>query len=222
MKKKLLAVKALKVLKASVNNFRQLSGDLIEISQASYAVQVMSNVSVEKNSLCGGSIIAPRVILTAAHCMLNISPKNVLVRVGTKFLNLGGDIHRVKRVVSHPAYDKDYKDFDVSLLFLVRAINLKTDVKEVSQVAKRDEIVEDNTLAFINGWGLTMNKNESNKLLRGVVIPTINQEVCTAAYPKIMSDAKLCAGFNFGQKRTCIGLGNFDGFLRFFGRLLYF
>jgi trypsin len=178
----------------------------LEISQAPYAVQVTIYINRKLSSLCGGSIIAPSVILSAAHCVKNSTPKDLLVRAGSKYFNRGGDLHRVKRFEIHPGYNSSMKDFDISLLFLAKPIQIEKNVMEVVEISKRNESIDDGTFGLVCGWGMTMNDNESMELLRGVVIPTVNRETCQAAYPKLMNDLKICAGFNIGDRRTCRGI----------------
>jgi trypsin len=181
-------------------------GNLLEISQAPYAAQVIIYNNSKPSSLCGGSIIAPNVILSAAHCVKNSVPKDLMVRVGSKYFQRGGDIHRVRRFEIHPGYNSFMKDFDVCLLFLAKPIRLEENVKEVVEISSRNESINDGTFGLVCGWGMTMNENEGMELLRGVVIPTVNQETCQAAYPKLINDLKVCAGFNIGDRRTCRGM----------------
>lgn len=59
--------------------------------------------------ICGGSIIGPTKILTAAHCVEGMSPRNLKVATGTVQIN-GGEIHSIAKIVMHPEYSDRVED----------------------------------------------------------------------------------------------------------------
>ena len=64
--------------------------------------------------------------------------------------------------------------------------------------------ISNNTLGFVTGWGETRNSLESREILRGVVIPTTDQNDCNRIYGDI-TDRMFCAGTEKGGKDSCGG-----------------
>ena len=76
-----------------------------------------------KNS-CGGSIIAASWILTAAHCLENISVSGITVYAGSNKKWIGSQILSVSTILVHPSFDKDTFVNDIALLHLSTPLNL--------------------------------------------------------------------------------------------------
>lgn len=178
---------------------RIVGGYPVEITQHPY--QVSLQIYTHK---CGGSIISPYYILTAAHCTEPFTKEELNVRVGSTYHQQGGTLYQVEEIIQHELYDKGSSDFDLSILKLKEPIEFNKSAQPINLIDAGEEL-EVGTNCIASGWGLTKNVNEPNDVLRAVVVPIIEDDICVKAYAEItkVTSHMLCAGF-YGEGKYSI------------------
>lgn len=150
---------------------------------------------------CGGTLIKPNVVVTAAHCSDFVTAAQVQVLTGSRELDGTGTRRDVARILIHPRWNADTFDLDVAVWILsAPATGLP-----VASIATADPAVGSNLL--ITGWGtLTENGTYPTSLYKATV-PMVSRTNCNDAnsYDGDITPRMLCAGFDAGGVDTCQG-----------------
>ncbi|XP_076295343.1 chymotrypsin-1-like [Lasioglossum baleicum] len=112
-----------------------------------YVVSLRSN----NEHICGGAIIDPTHILTAAHCLINFlqTPNQLVAITSTIYLDHGGETHPVSAVYITPNYHVD-DEADVGVVKLSDPIIYNENQKPIPlNIDKPPE----NGYGLLVGWG---------------------------------------------------------------------
>lgn len=143
---------------------RILHGRDTDIKDHPYQVALVTTNGNRKRILCGGALIEPKIVFTAAHCThvddQTIRP-NLTVLVGANSLfDPEGKKHEIYRVLKHPDFKFDMFDNDFSAVVLKKPVVYNDraqpiKISEVRSLRKYSVVV---TIA--NSIFLKLNKQE--------------------------------------------------------------
>ncbi len=159
---------------------------------------------------CGASLIAPKWVLTAAHCVENLSPANVLALTGATDLLTDRTRVVVTNIIVHPAWNNTTRDSDIALLELAQDATAPAQTMDLftgdPAVGKTATVVGWGARNFDNSDPQNPVSNDFPHVLHEVEVPVVAQSTCKAVYGGgSITDNMLCAGFSFGSKDSCQG-----------------
>ena len=182
-----------------------VGGTAVENGTYSYVVAIGDGTG----AYCGGTLIAPRVVLTAAHCITErrtaLARLRVLVGSASIHASLAapdaGHVLGVSAVAVHPKFSEQSMRYDAALVILDRAIT------SVGGLPMADRTPAAGTIVSAAGWGETAERAPAvPDHLRSVALTVAATRACKggsatpAAYD---TPSMLCAS---GPGRdTCAG-----------------
>jgi|1186.fasta_scaffold11661_2 trypsin len=191
-----------------------VGGDPVEIKDNPWQVALVRGLDAEptRSQFCGGSLIAPQWVLTAAHCIRNTivreQPGRINVVVGTKQFFVGGERLQVSSIHVHPKYVDQTHDFDFALLRLNKPVTTGGGaIVDPVEIASAQTDIPAGTKAFVSGWGAVSEGGPGSLELLGVEIPIVSNAVCNRpeSYAGDITENMLCGGRDKGGIDSCQG-----------------
>ena len=165
---------------------------------------------------CGGTVVAPDVVLTAAHCVVDrgrvVRAQAIRLVLGrTDLRNPGGVVTRSAAIAVDPLYDRHGKDeggpHDAALVRLAAPLPPEYTPLRLATVADAPSYAA-GAVARIAGWGLTQaGGSEGSPVLMSADLPIVASATCASEDGISPAEARqmVCAGLEAGGIDTCQG-----------------
>jgi hypothetical protein len=203
-----VAVLALLLAPAAAQSGPPPSGTIVggdPADQGEYPAQAFLDID---GGYCGGTVVAPTKILTAAHCMVDffgdeVPPESITAYMGQvdRDAFTSGNAYAVSDVEVNAAFSRFTFENDTAMLTLAAAAPYQP-----LRVIGTDEASKwlPGVSATIIGWGTTSSSGPESRVLLEAPVPIISDADCDDAYGNEFDPETMVCAYD-GQHDTCQG-----------------
>jgi len=181
-----------------------------------------------RSHFCGGSILSPLFIITAAHCIQGITDlARISILAGSVTLepsssNQFYQTRSIAQIYKHPNYDTSTLVNDIALLRLSSPLDMTSgNIKPICLPTGAVAQPPDNIDMVAVGWGVTsMSSGAVSPILRQVTVQSIAKTSNDCQATVYDSRSQFCAGLPNGGKGNTSILNLFNDVNDFFLQIL--
>jgi len=147
---------------------------------------------------CGGALLRPNIVLTAAHCVGGTGNNtSITATLGSVDLQDPARVQiRSNYVHRAPGYNGNGKDWA-----LIRLQSPST----LPLLPANTSTANDSGTFTVMGWGAASEGGGQQRYLLKAQVPFIDDTSCRSSYPSLIPAEEICAGFPQGGVDTCQG-----------------
>lgn len=185
----------------------------VDAEEGEFPWQVSLHSKKHGTHLCGGSIIAQRWIVTAAHCVQD-DGKTRFSQASTWEAYMGLHIQKridskvqrrnIKRIIPHPYYNHYTFDNDIALMELDSPLTYTDYVKPIC-LPSAQHVFATGNMEWITGWGATREGGFAAQVLQKAQVRIIKYDTCNTLMSNQLTTRMMCAGVLTGGVDACQG-----------------
>ncbi|XP_075046738.1 azurocidin [Mixophyes fleayi] len=158
----------------------------------------IASLQLRRQHFCGGSLIAPQFLMTAAHCLSDTNPSRVTVVLGAHSLRANEASRQTFRIsqVFENGFNPQTLENDIIILKLDRSATLNSRVNVVA-LPRVNETVPAGTQCVTSGWGRLGTEARIPDRLQELNVTVTGRELCRPN--------NICTGVFMRQAGICFG-----------------
>lgn len=200
-----------------------VNGSKTQLHEFPWHIAIFRRSKGNFQNICGGSLITPKLVLSAAHCV-NAEGKPLptdifKVGAGKHYLNYEDDRDKgsaqyrdVFTILVPSTYNGLTKGYlgDIAVLVVTEGFILAFNVRPIC-LGKRNEVPQDGQMGKVVGWGYITEGSNRSEVLKNIDLPFVNYTTCYSLLPEdfrrayLEKNDKMCAGYFNESRGVCSG-----------------
>lgn len=178
-----------------------------------YIIHDIDSADATPTFSCGATLISEASVITAAHCVWNLQPQQVIIGLGNTRAHYNSsedrfvDYYKARNIVKHPLYLDKHGNYgsDIALIEISGNVPFTDFIRPICIDWELDDITShlaDQSLGIAIGLGVTEHMRYSDEL-RALSLPVVSNERCAEAqkpdFRKFITFTTFCAGWANGS-----------------------
>ncbi|NRA66526.1 MAG: serine protease [Pseudobacteriovorax sp.] len=169
-----------------------VGGQAATLGQYQTYFQSVVSLQVNGQAFCGGTLVSPTEVVTAAHCVDSFrrSPSSISLVIGTNDLRRtrNAETFRAREITIAPAYSSRSTTDDIAIISMNGSSRYKP-----SDINLNPNFPAVGDTTYVAGWGSTYEGGYMTAGLKYTAVDVVSNRDCSSVYRGQINDGHVCA-----------------------------